>query len=539
MRLRIYNSKYFIAIGIFMLLCFSGIGFFMTTKFNERTEFISIDMANQVYQLKSNVIKNEFNGFVKGLSNVEAIVPQISSKHNLYQSEKIVDALLLSHPKINHGCYAIADAHDTVYRAVSRIGDTFIYKALTPYQQKWIKGQLNVKDTVKRTGVLVSVADSLHGLLASRHRLANSSMLVFGLDINFNELQRYLWSVDSTSRAYAFIIDQHGYYITNQLEKLIGKHLPPASKTVGTTFLPDSLSSYEYVNSSYLEIPVVRFYTPMNLSGMKWTMIVDTPRFTVEENVKAIQNYVLIMFGSTALVVLLLIAWSQAKWQREFMLRQQIEMNRQELLLDKQALSLTAERQQKENALLQLDKLKEKVDPHFLFNSLSSLNGLIEEQPELAKSFVVKLSRVYRYVLDPSPNGLEEVAKELRFATEYFFLLKIRFGDALAPLEVKLSEEHLKAYIPFMSIQTLLENAVKHNIVSKSKPLHISIQSVDKEILVVNNLQLRNDVKDSGKQGLAYLQQVYAHFGDYDLTYMADNDKYICCLPVIKHSRGW
>lgn len=533
MKSAIYNSKYFIAIGIFMLLCFSGIGFFMISKFNERTELISIDMATKVYQLKSNVINNEFNGFVKGLSNVETIIPQLGSKYDFYRSEKIIEGLLLAHPKINSGWYALAHGKDTVYRALSRVGDTFSHRSISAYQQKWIKGQLNAKDSLTRTGTLLSVADSLHGLLASRHRLADSSLLLVGLDINFNELQHYLWSVDSTGRAYAFIIDQHGYYITNQLEKLIGKRLAPSTKTVGSTFLPDSVSSYENVNSAYLLIPVVRFYTPMYFNGMKWTLVVDTPRLTVDEDVKAIQRYVLLMFGSTALIVLLLIAWSQAKWQREFMLRQQAELNRQELLLDKQALSITAERQQKENALLQLGKLKEKVDPHFLFNSLSSLNGLIEEQPQLAKSFVVKLSRVYRYVLDPSPNGLEEVARELRFANEYFFLLKIRFGDALAPLVVELSDEHLKAFIPFMSIQTLLENAVKHNVVAKSKPLHISIRSVAKGIVVVNNLQLRSDVKDSGQHGLAYLQQVYAHFGDYDMDYGINDTEYSCYLPIV------
>jgi len=519
MKPAVYNSKYFIAIGFFIFLCFTGMGLFMKSKFNERTQRISLDMATKIYQLKSNVIRNEFNSFIKGLGNAEVIIPLLKTESDFFKEERLFNSLLLSHSKVHNGWYAIVKGRDTVYHTITKEKDKYSKGVGLVYQQSWIRTQLNRTDTAVRSSTLISVKDSLHCLLAARHQLADSSILIFGLDINFNELQHYLWSVDSTGRASAFIVDSNRLYITNQDEKLIGLKVPEGEKMKGETTLSDSVSSYEIVNSSYLQVPVVRFYTPLNIGKMNWTMVVDTPVFVIDEDVKAIEKYVLIMFVSTALIILGLIGWSQAKWQKEFMMRQEAE--------------LTAERKQKENALLQLDKLKEKVNPHFLFNSLSSLNGLIEEQPELAKSFVVKLSRVYRYVLDPSPGGLEEVSKEIRFASEYFFLLKIRFGESLASLVVDISAEHQAAYIPFMSLQTLVENAVKHNVVSKSRPLHITMKSEGDGIMVTNNLQLRNDVKDSGKQGLNYLQSVYAHFGDYYLVSTIENDTYKCFLPVI------
>lgn len=521
MKPAIYNSKYFITIGVFILLCFSGIGYFMTSKFNKRTERISIDMATKIYQLKSNIIYNEFRSFIRGLNNSETIIPQIRSNTDFHHAEQMVSALLLSHPKIKRGWYAIVKGKDTVYKTITKEGQQYKEGTILSYQKKFIHSQLVRKDSAIRTGTMINVSDSLHCLLASRHRLADSSVLILGLDVNFRDLQHYLWSVDSTGRASAFIIDSAGYYITNLEEKLIGKRMAGPVKRTGTQFLGDSISSYEIVNSAYLQLPVVRFYTPLHIGPMKWTMIVDTPVLAVDEDVKAIEKYVMIMFVSTALIILILISWTQAKWQKQFMLRQRAE--------------LAVERQQKENAVLQLDKLKEKLDPHFLFNSLSSLNGLIEEKPALAKSFVVKLSRVYRYVLDPTPNGLELVSREVGFANEYFFLLKIRFGDALASLEIDLNEQHSSAYIPFMSIQTLVENAVKHNVVSKLKPLYISIKSEGDGILVTNNLQLRNDVKDSGKQGLKYLQGIYAHFGDLHLNYGIEDGTYKCFLPLIKN----
>jgi LytS/YehU family sensor histidine kinase len=270
----------------------------------------------------------------------------------------------------------------------------------------------------------------------------------------------------------------------------------------------------------------------LQLPGAQWTLVVDTPLLAVDEDVKAIEKYMLLLFASTAIMILVLIVWAQTKWQKEFMLRQQAELTRQELLAERQTLSLMAERQEKHNALLQLNTLKDKIDPHFLFNSLSSLNALIEQSPQLAQSFVMKLSRVYRYVLDAHPEELSTVAEELNFANEYFFLLKIRFGQGLQPLTVQLSNEHLHGQIPFMSLQTLIENAVKHNIVSKDMPLHITIQSEGDHIVVSNNLQLRKDVKESGKHGLDYLRGTYTYLGYHSFRCGVSGSHFTCYLPV-------
>ena len=522
MKAAIYSSKYFIVTGLFILICFTGIGIFMTNKFKQRTKQISVELATKVYQLKANIIRNEFNSFVQGVSNSASISSQVHTISDFYRLKPVIRDLLLAHPRINTGWYAIAGKKDTLYRRVKKEGSIYKEDVLPPDEQKWLRGELKSKKA--GSGALINIADSLHWLVSSKYKLDDASLIMYGLDINLKDLQRYLWSVDTTGRASVFIANQERYYISNQLEHLIGTKMPDSVKSwPGETLLSDSVSSYDIVTSSYLQIPVFRYYSPLNVSSMNWMMVVDTPMLAVDEDINAIEKYVSFLFLSSALIILLLIAWSQTKWQKEFMLRQEAE--------------LTATRQEKENAILQLDKLKEKVNPHFLFNSLSSLNGLIEEHPEVAKSFVIKLSKVYRYVLDPAPNGLSEVSKELRFATEYFFLLKIRFGDALAPLIVELNDKHLNVgYVPFMSIQTLIENAVKHNVLSKTKPLQIKIFSKDGAIHVTNNLQLRNDVKDSSKQGLKYLQLAYAHFGDYKLIHGISGDLYESILPVLNSS---
>lgn len=504
MKFPIYNSRYFIAIGIFIFLCFTAIWLFMSGRLSKRTEQIAIDLATKHYELKSNVIHNEFNNLVKGIDNVEAILPELHSKEDFIRQRKIVEALLLSHITANKGWYSIISDQDTICKAIETNGHA--YRELPPlqYQKDWTGNKL------------VTVADSLHWLVGSKHKLSNSETLIFGLDINLVKLQGYLSGIDPAGRASASVIDENGTYVINPAENLIGtKMQAPIKLSPITRRLKDSVSSYEIVMSPILEIPVFRYYTPLNILEMKWTMVLDTAALNVDEDVKDIEKYLMTMFISAALIILALIAWAKAKWQ------------------EKQELSLVAERQQKDNALLQLNALKQKVNPHFLFNSLSSLNALIAKEPELAKSFVLKLSKVYRYVLESYPNGLATVAAELNFVNEYFFLQKIRFGDSLEPMELGISEAHLQQHIPFMSLQTLIENAIKHNVLTKTRPLRISIKSEGNFIVVSNNFQPRKDVQDSGKQGLNYLQSTYAYFGAGQLTYGPEGDAYKCYLPLL------
>lgn len=529
----IYSSKYFIGLSVLVLLLFTGIALVLKDKFTARTEQISTGFATQTFKLHSLLLRDEFNDILKGLQTAEELAAQITTEEDLERALPGLSKLLTGGTNVSNGWYAIAKGQDTLVRWIDKT--TTRTRAADPALKKWILERIRSNDTLSRNGSLIRIADSLHWVEASKRSIKGFGTLFFGLDIKLSELQQHLWNVRGAGRATATIIDRSGYYISNPEDKLVGTKAPDSLiRSRGQTMLADSVSSYKTSYSSYLQLPVIRYYTPFRAGSMNWTMIVDTPLFVVVEDTQAIERYMLIIFIASALVILFFIGISQAKWQKEFMLRQEAEMSKQRLSIETQALMLTTEKQKTENALLQLDKLKEKVDPHFLFNSLTSLNALIEERPDLAKSFVVKLSRVYRYVLDPPENGLAEVSQEMRFANEYFFLLQIRFGSALAPLSIDIHKDHLNAFLPFMSIQTLVENAVKHNIVSKSDPLHIRIESVDNGIRVTNNLQLRQDQKTSGKHGLKYLEKTFAFFKVSGFKYGKEGNHFVCILPLVK-----
>ncbi len=174
-------------------------------------------------------------------------------------------------------------------------------------------------------------------------------------------------------------------------------------------------------------------------------------------------------------------------------------------------LAVESEALKRENLVSQLESLKEQVKPHFLFNSLSTLIGLIDEDKTRAKKFVEDLAYVYRYLLQSNDQPLITVREELAFIGAYTYLLKTRFEDRLQ-VDVEVGEAALGQRIPPLTLQILLENAVKHNEVSSSRPLRIRITDVDGHHLeVANTLQRRKSAQPSTKKGLANI------FAKYDL----------------------
>lgn len=159
-------------------------------------------------------------------------------------------------------------------------------------------------------------------------------------------------------------------------------------------------------------------------------------------------------------------------------------------------------------ASAQFESLKNQIDPHFLFNSLNVLTSLIEENPENAQRFTVSLSKIYRYVLEQKDKELVTVAEELEFAKTYMNLLKMRFENSLT-FEIPEQINNDDAKVVPLSLQLLLENTIKHNTVSESKPLHIKITVEDHYLVVQNNLQKKEVLQTRNGVGLQNIVNRY------------------------------
>ena len=159
-------------------------------------------------------------------------------------------------------------------------------------------------------------------------------------------------------------------------------------------------------------------------------------------------------------------------------------------------------------ASAKFDALKNQLDPHFLFNSLNVLTSLIEENPVNAQKFTTSLSKVYRYVLEQKDKELVSVDEELEFAKTYMSLLKMRFEESII-FEMPERASNPESKVVPLSLQLLLENAVKHNTVTSSNPLHIKIYEERTYLVVENNLQLKQIVNKSSGVGLSNIMQRY------------------------------
>lgn len=184
------------------------------------------------------------------------------------------------------------------------------------------------------------------------------------------------------------------------------------------------------------------------------------------------------------------------------------------------------------NASAQFETLKNQIDPHFLFNSLNVLSSLIEENPENAQRFTTSLSKIYRYVLEQKDKELVPLQEELDFAKTYMKLLTIRFENSLTySLPETLIDPEAKV-VP-LSLQLLLENTIKHNIVSDMQPLHISI-SVEGDYLVIsNNLQKKGVLKSGEGVGLKNIVSRYAILTSKQVKIESDTLSFKVKIPIL------
>jgi PAS domain S-box-containing protein len=189
-------------------------------------------------------------------------------------------------------------------------------------------------------------------------------------------------------------------------------------------------------------------------------------------------------------------------------------------------------RLQKENLQSQFEVLRQQVNPHFLFNSLNVLTSLIKLEPDLAEQFTEHLSKVYRYVLENKDNDLVSLQTELDFLDAYIFLLNIRFMDKII-VKVDISEQKRECQILPLALQLLIENAIKHNAMSKRNPLKIDIFINDENVLhVENNLHKRESHMASTGVGLRNITHRYHLLEMPEPEFLKTDSKFVARIPL-------
>ncbi|MDR0295405.1 MAG: histidine kinase [Prevotellaceae bacterium] len=195
--------------------------------------------------------------------------------------------------------------------------------------------------------------------------------------------------------------------------------------------------------------------------------------------------------------------------------------------------ALNVEIVKKQKARFQYNQLKQQLNPHFLFNSLNVLDYLVHIDANRASDFIKKMADVYRYMLDKESDMLVSLKDELDFALAYVDLLKERFDTGLE-VEVNIPNKYVNQRIIPCGLQLLIENAIKHNVVSPETPLSIKIYVEDENVVVYNNLQLRQRIYGSSGVGLANIEGQYASAFNKKIEICKTNDFFMVKIPLIK-----
>lgn len=182
----------------------------------------------------------------------------------------------------------------------------------------------------------------------------------------------------------------------------------------------------------------------------------------------------------------------------------------------------------------QFEVLQNQMSPHFLFNSLNTLTTLIAENQDIAIEFTEKLSEVYRYILQNKEKELIPLAEEITFSKSYIYLLQMRYPENLQ-VSFKIDNSSYEKHIAPLTIQMLLENCIKHNIISRSQPLVIDIYVENgQSIIVKNNLQRKKALEKSTKTGLMNIKKRYKYLGNKEIDVIITHTSFLVAVPLIE-----
>ncbi|WP_177225879.1 sensor histidine kinase [Arsenicibacter rosenii] len=211
-----------------------------------------------------------------------------------------------------------------------------------------------------------------------------------------------------------------------------------------------------------------------------------------------------------------------------------IAFNEGAFLFNQWKLSLVEqERLRQENLVARLEGLKKQLDPHFLFNSLSVLSGVVYKDPALADLYITKLAQVYRYLLDHNEERQVRLQEEISVVQAYCFLLNVRFYNKIT---ISIQEPLPDRFVLPLSLQLLVENAVKHNFISDEHPLTLTIYLQDDLLWVENSLNKKESPERSPQIGLNNLQARYAFVTDRPIVIQEDRQRFRVGLPLLRES---
>lgn len=522
------KHKRYLYTSLTLIILFFAVSALITPKITLVAENLLEDVVQENLTSKKNSIAFEFN-------NLNSF---------LIYSEKIVaDSIEIPAEQLQEKLRFTADLAQTspfilnsYFYNLTPKGWTNLYTTQDPINKMGLP--LHYEDYVRSEFIdtILKLKDRVIYRKFYVHRSAGNSITVVGNDIDLLAFWNYFSESNEARIGYTVVTTGTGICLLHPEPKYIGTRLDSYFTRVSLNAVlnhsehSDTKLLTDEAKSEYLNLDVKRYFDKVVVGNSSLLVIESFPlAIILKERTQKINRYFLWISLLAFIVFMGLLLVSRYQLKKEF-------LENLKVVEEKEQLINANEKYQKENALLQLNQLKKKMNPHFLFNSLNSLHILIESKPELSQEFLLKLSDVYRYLLENKEGDLILVKKELRFLNQYFFLQKIRFGASIQVL-INNTVDEAKVYtkkIPFLALETVVENAIKHNEFTKQNPLQIELLFYENYIEVINTYTPRKTPKAaSHKLGLIYLKNTYNFYNIEGFQTEITGNKFKCRLPLL------
>ncbi|MEO6173843.1 MAG: histidine kinase [Flavobacterium circumlabens] len=512
----ITSRRAFLIYGTISILLTVISVYFLSSLITDLTQKSNEEVAQRNFIKKQEFMSQEFSKFLEQENQIKNVV-KISNSKNLSANLEVLSSIQMTSSLLTNNWFKINDreihfGNDTISTALKNSIRDFAAQNTTaqhistviPQDKKWI-WRIYFK------------------LVAPDHTTVR-----YGYDINLKALHDYFATIDGSAPNYAFVFDQKGTCIFHPESDFIGKNVYDISslKASDTIFTKNQDYVKKVTLSEYLKLDVIRFTKKMSLKGSHWYICVSFPKAFVVENVTSIKKYTTLIYSITTVMLLLIFYLFTYANRRAYKEKEVVIQEKNTLLLENEKII-------KEKALIQLQQLKEQINPHFLFNSLNSLYMLIDSDVKTAQKFTLNLSRIYRYLIDPPENKIVPLKNELLFIEKYIFLQQTRFREELFfSIEIE-DESALTKSLPYLAFQIVVENAIKHNMATEETPLHTRILIQTERVIISNNLQRKQNSEPSTKFGLNYLQSIYSYYSKTDFKASEKEGNFVCILPLI------
>lgn len=485
---KFFSGIYF-ALSIVVLLCF----FAAVWHINNRVEKTAIEQMNE---LTANIATSNIQLVTGMLNNYEDILSKIEIILNNVEDAK-------AQGKIFH---QIKDLDSSIH---------LIYLE-----------QLDSPET--RIGVISREIYNTDSLLFIKYALPTKNRTQICLLLDLIKFHQKLEDNYKQTRAYV-TISYNNIYLYHPDDKRIGAEIDAQSKWHEAQILKNKRDTIINITSTYLNMPVYSYYNLQTIDKKPWIFTANLPNFGLVEFSKDTANdFVIISILAICSFLAIFTLWL-LRWRKEVAHRRELEHQTMQLLLK--------EEQHKQTIIsTELERLKSGLNPHFLFNSLSSLRVLITKDAEMARGFITKLSNLYRYLLKQEKQDMVTLEEELKFTQDYISLQQIRFPKKIIT-EISLPNELMNCKILPISLQLLVENCIKHTCISENEPLFIRIYAENDRLVVVNNYNRREPETEYSGKGVKNLIQRYAFLTDTKCEFKIENNCYFAKIPLLNNHK--